>query len=691
MNRQPDTSAARREARMLLMIMLIAVFLRAEYLLQIEHNTDHAWPVTQALETLDRGIWPLVGQGTSVLFASPPLTGYLYLPVVAITRSPLGVYVFVIALNTLAVLLAYRAVKTLLGWRPALIAALLLAVNPWVVEYSRTSWVQSLVPFFATATAWLLWPVLLGQSRRPVRRTTLALIMLTGLAQTYLLGFALVLPVALLIVIFRRRVPVRGLLIGGAVFVLALALYGAGLLAQWDTVQTRLNDFSSGEARLTDEAISHAVRLVTGDGYALARGTDAPMADSALRHDLSQIAHMGLVLALVVGIVRAGWEMVMAVARRGINSPAANGKKSTKVDSDRAAAVGSEFTSVGLSVSAWEFMPGRRDAALIALVWFALPVVMMSYVGQPVHPFYQLIGLPAGYVLAAWGLSPTVRLPRPIRVALILLVALPFSILMGLNSARYYQETAAIPGAHGLSALSLEYGLPVGAAVWEALPADGVGYFAEEQGWILNSFSGRAFPVWHETRAPAFSIIPAGGGVYVAAHEATAPAFAPPTGAQRAASFTTPDGLLLTIDAFPPEAAARCATEDGAFDVPSEQGLTLHAAWLAPTEGGYTLTTLWRVDGRPAEADHWLFAPFAHLFDAAGQRVGVISGEAVPGYEWRIGDCHVHQMWLALPPDAAGPFTLQIGQYDAIRAENAIFVLPDGEYTPLYALPDQLE
>ncbi len=66
----------------------MAALLRAQYLLQIEHNTDHAWPIAQALRTLDHGDLPLIGQGTSVLFASPPLTGYLYLPWLALTRSP---------------------------------------------------------------------------------------------------------------------------------------------------------------------------------------------------------------------------------------------------------------------------------------------------------------------------------------------------------------------------------------------------------------------------------------------------------------------------------------------------------------------------------------------------------------------------------------------------------------------------
>jgi 4-amino-4-deoxy-L-arabinose transferase-like glycosyltransferase len=147
----------RPERLILAVIVMVAVILRAQNLLQTEFNVDHAYPMWQALKTLDHGVFPLAGQGTSVLFANPALTGYLYLPFLALIRSPLSVYVLIIALNTLAVPLTFRAARTLLGVRPALVAAALIAVNPWIIEYSRMAWVQSLLPFFACALAWLLY------------------------------------------------------------------------------------------------------------------------------------------------------------------------------------------------------------------------------------------------------------------------------------------------------------------------------------------------------------------------------------------------------------------------------------------------------------------------------------------------------------------------------------------------------
>ena len=69
----------------------------------------------------------------------------------------------------------------------------------------------------------------------------------------------------------------------------------------------------------------------------------------------------------------------------------------------------------------------------------------------------------------------------------------------------------------------------------------------------------------------------------------------------------------------------------------------------------------------------------------------IVDGQAVPGYEWRVGDIHAQRMTFMLPAEGTAPFTISVGQYDAANSQNAIFVLPSGEYTPLIALPESLE
>jgi 4-amino-4-deoxy-L-arabinose transferase-like glycosyltransferase len=632
-----------------MLIMGLAAFLRAEYLLQIEHNVDHAYPIWQALQTLDRGVFPLTGQGTSVLFANPPLTGYLYLPFVALTRSPLGVYVFVIALNTLAVLLAFRAARLLAGANLALVAAFLMAVNPWVIEYSRTSWVQSLLPFWVCALAWALFPLLLGKAKHPARRLLIAFALLTGLAQSYLLGFLMIIPVGLLLLIFWRRVPKPALLFGIALFGAAALLYGAGLFAQRGTVEARLGEFGGNAAHFSSEALNHALRLVTGSDYALARGTLAPIADSALRQDLSNVAHVALVALLVVGVTAALWRLRQA---------------------------------------------GReRDRAIIVLVWFFVPILLMSYVGQVVHPFYQLLGLPAGYVLVAWGVGALAglrasegvgvftRLQARVVFALVAVLLVPFGVLMGINSARYYQETAAIPGAHGLGALPLDVGLELGALMRERFPGM---VYADVDEWILSSFTGETLDFTRDARAPAFNFIPP-SGMYIAAYVAgETPAVPLGSGGRRVLALA--DGSSLVVDFLSQLAALELATTQR-LHVSSDQGIALEGYELAAQGDTWTLITYWRVEQRVEGIDGRLFAPFAHIFDVEGNRVAIIDGQAVPGYEWRAGDLHAHRMTFTLP-ESGEPFTVRVGQYDAGGNLNAIFVLPDGEYTPVIELPE---
>lgn len=638
----------RLEWILIALVMLVAIVLRFRYLLEIEHNVDHAYTVWQAMTTLDRGEFPLAGQGTSVLFANPPLTGYLFIPAVALTRSPLGVYIFVIALNTLAVWFTYRATRHLLDWRVGIIAAWLVAVNPWIIEYSRTSWVQCLLPFFVTLVFYLAVPVLTGKSKRPIRRTALALIAAALLANTYLLAYFAVAPLFLLGVIYRKRIPARGVMLGGSVFALLAILYGIGLYQQRNIVQNRLNDFSTGESRLKWDAWDAAVRLVTGDEYELARGLDAPVRDWSTRHDFSQLAHDGLLLLLIVG---------MGVAI---------------------------FTLVPTSFRSRFAFLRQNDSALILLIWFILPIVAMSYTSNPVHSFYQLLGIPAGSILAAWGASLIFRPQTRIGAGVLMLVLIPFGALMSVNSARYYQETNVIPAAHGLTALPVDVGLQMGAQIDAYLPENGVVY-ADAEGWILNSFAGKLFPVSMDTRAPQFNYIPRTGAVYVDVLPLDVDendAFAPlPAGRSATTWLDLPDARLLIARIMP---ASDYPISGDVTEIPSQQGITLVDWSLTELENGEVeLDTVWRVDFVAEDVPNHLFAPFVHVFNEADERVLIVDGQPVPGPLWFVGDLHIHRFRFTPP---SRPYSLLMGQYDGGNNTNVIFFPPDEEPTVAFSL-----
>jgi 4-amino-4-deoxy-L-arabinose transferase-like glycosyltransferase len=738
-----------------LALFVLAALLRFSYLSEIEHNVDQAYPIWQALNTLERGQWPLVGQGTSVLFANPTLTGYLYLPFVAFTRSPLGAYLLVIALNSLAVPLAYKAVRGLLGHRPGLIAAVLMVVNPWVIEYSRSTWVQSLLPFFTCALAWLLWPVLTGQTRKPGRRLLLALIVLTLMTQTYLLAYLMIAPVGLLLLIFRRRIRRLALLTGGTVFIAALLLYGAGLLAQISRVQQDVSEFASAPAQLSMEAWNHALRLISGADYPLARGQNAPIHDWELRQNVTQIAHYMLLTLLLAGLALALHALLQPSPPRlfsftpkggfarakgrktALKTPLHEGREGDRQGRLKAVLARGQLRCLqlnqrfdplsqpprGFGVRAFSTPSHQRDTAIILLIWFGLPVLLMSYVGQRVHPFYLLLTLPAGYALVGWacaGILHSVRTQRlcpsgyaasaygersslrPYSLVMIVL-GIPFAALMIVNSQRFAQETAATPGAHDLGALPLDYGIQLAHTVTAHLPPDGIVY-AEVDEWTLNSLAGTTFPLHRDTRAPQFSIIPRGGGVYVFPFASLPTEWQGPAYTTMHKQIQLPDGVVLTVDAYPADAAQQ-VTPHKVLNIASEEGLKLigydlsenPAQRAAPLQGegekdgtsvpsetplpqgeglgvrATALSTYWRVES-PAPAD-WRFTPFAQVYDSSGQRIAVVEGAMVTGDEWRVGDVHVHRM--TLPPGTA---SIKLGQFDGPRQRNIIF-LP--EFTPL--------
>ncbi|MDW8299813.1 MAG: hypothetical protein RML95_10805 [Anaerolineae bacterium] len=606
---------------LLLFTLFLAAVLRLQNLEAIEHNVDRAYPIWQALSTLERGTLPVIGQGTSVLFANPALTGYLYIPALLIARSPYAPYLLVIALNTLAVWLAYRAMRQLWDESAASIGAFLLAVNPWVVEYSRTTWVQALLPFFACLTFALFVPVWLGRAARPQRRFLLGCAALAAMTQTYLLAYAALAPIALLSLIFRRRISGRALLIGTIILAVPTAIYALGLLSDSAQVSERLRRFTEQSPRLSDEALSHALRLLTGHEYAAARGLSAPIQDAAVRFQLSELAHSALIVALLVGI----------------------------------------------------FAVWRKDRAVAAIlsIWSSAPILMMSYVSQAVHPFYLLLTLPALHALAGIGIAEIARLLRRqavIQYAIALLLA-GFGLLSALNVLRYAQESLATPSVDGLTALPLGEGVRMAQQLLSAQQIGDSVVFADVDAWILNSFAGRLFEVDRDADAAKTLYLPERGGVYLLFSAAGAPQTFP-VAIEPFGRYVFADGGA--VETF--HVTQKLAQQT--LNVPSDKGLTLIDARIeGDLRVGQTVTlrmTL-RVDSLPPERANWLFTPFAHIYDSSGARLLIANGATTPSWAWRVGDIQQKTIRLTLPESAQPPFRIEIGLHDGVRGETALF------------------
>jgi 4-amino-4-deoxy-L-arabinose transferase-like glycosyltransferase len=204
-----DATRFRRRARLVTMlILLVGVVVRFMQMGLIRYGYDQSYPAFQAMGLLDGGAWPLIGQPSSVFLDNPALMVYIQALPLLLFRSPWAVQGLILLLNSAAVWFVWRVATDLLGQRAGWVAALLFAVNPWVVFFSRTTWVQSLVPFFMAVIAWGLWPAFVNEHAAP-RRFLAGGIAVTLLTQTYIQAWGVLPQIGLLVVLFWRRLPKR--------------------------------------------------------------------------------------------------------------------------------------------------------------------------------------------------------------------------------------------------------------------------------------------------------------------------------------------------------------------------------------------------------------------------------------------------------------------------------------------------
>src|SRR5690606_26661291 len=168
--------------------------LRFAWLGAVRHGYDNAYQIYDAVRLLDGGEWLLIGQPSSVFLDNPPLMAYLQSVALLVWRSPWSAYLLVTALNTAAIWFVYALGRDLKGKAYGLLAALLFAINPWVVHFSRFTWTQGLLPFFLTVAAWGLWPALATERRGEPRRVLLGLLAVAAMIQTYVLALAVLAP-----------------------------------------------------------------------------------------------------------------------------------------------------------------------------------------------------------------------------------------------------------------------------------------------------------------------------------------------------------------------------------------------------------------------------------------------------------------------------------------------------------------
>jgi 4-amino-4-deoxy-L-arabinose transferase-like glycosyltransferase len=152
----------RLEAILLATILLVAAFLRLykidQYMTFLGDEGRDVIVVRRLLVNLDL---ILVGPGTSIgnMYLGP-LYYYMIAPFLFIANfSPVGPAVMVALLGILTVFFVWFVTREWFGKLGGIVAALLYAISPVVIMYSRSSWNPNIMPFFSLLCIYSIWRV----------------------------------------------------------------------------------------------------------------------------------------------------------------------------------------------------------------------------------------------------------------------------------------------------------------------------------------------------------------------------------------------------------------------------------------------------------------------------------------------------------------------------------------------------
>ena len=277
----------------LALVTLVAAYLRLWSLdtSQFQYDDEMIGVITTHL--VKDGVWP-PGVPASPYVMNGPIAPY----VVAIPRlfsdSYLAMVGVIAAINVAIVPLFYLFVRNVSGVRAGLIAALLLAVNPWVVADSRRLWLNSLV--VPTAVLWLWAANRALQSQRlgawvaaGVSLAVSALLHLGNLPNAI---------AALAVLPFVRRLGWKSVATGIASFLLLVAPW------VWNSLLPDLRSSGvtqdRGVLRYEWSSLDRASLLMTGVGYQALAG----QAGRILNADAPPFNAIDV---LAKGLAAAGW------------------------------------------------------------------------------------------------------------------------------------------------------------------------------------------------------------------------------------------------------------------------------------------------------------------------------------------------------------------------------------------------
>ncbi|MCL4459496.1 MAG: glycosyltransferase family 39 protein [Chloroflexi bacterium] len=399
--------------------LALATYLRLAYLDFGQFRPDDAnlWEIARNAfdqhRLLDRGMVSSIG------VPNGPFQAYLLMLAMPFTSRLIGPYIVVALLNVLAVAACWGFTRAYFGRGIALIAALLFAVNPWAVVFSRRLLGNDMMPLFTVLLVWSLCD-LITKGRR--RDGVLPFLWLAILTQVYVVALVHLVTAAVGFALGLSRVPKRWFLGGVALFALLATPYLFGAVLPNLGNLRNVTEPSPGtlaylSSRVDLDSLRAAFLIVGNEGYQAYANQGGQVLDATrgVPDAFSLFARFLMALGIFFSLTR-----VIGLSKRR------------------------EF----------------RAAApyLLSLLTIFLPVMFLVDHASPVYPNYLLAGYPMQFLMMGIGVAEVYKRLRSLLSPLLplgLVTALAALVVIQLLLARVFFQV--IPEYWVKS----DYGLPL--------------------------------------------------------------------------------------------------------------------------------------------------------------------------------------------------------------------------------------
>lgn len=610
-------------------LVLIAAFAtRFAQIEAVEFYHDEAMVSMMAQELAHGQTFPLVGILSSVGIPNPPAAIYVMAAPFAVTNDPVAATAYVALLNVIGVGILWAIARRSFGFTVALFAALIFAVNPWAVMYSRKIWAQDYVnPFLLLALASTLWGYVDGKRWGQI----LALPVMLFAMQIHFAAWALVPLFAWIGWSGRRNIHKWAVALSVVLSIVVMLPYMVGLIQTLQADPTRIND-TLGREGITDKTPFDALRYAA---------------------------------QLAVGVNIESW------VTPGIEP------STLPVSSllpTAATVFGAGFILAGCYAVLWSRPAGWR---MLFGLWILLPIAAFQVGLSDIWPHYFVPQLPAFALLGGIGIwslcAPLSRMsPRLSRLLSLGAAALFLVWLLGplifATGVFQYATTHTVPISIGTSGYTTP--MSILGHVRDAIPADIDDVLVLTDGdRVWFDVEAARWPVMLRDQARCVRTLPGDGFSVQPASDTYAVIHTPTSSARIRRLYTSEDSTTIPARLGEGEYVVTIHTGSSPTGQPS--------TWFS---NGVGLLD-WEISDRRVTLQFQLqdatdrtfygglnhdYQYFIHLLDADGNRIGQRDASFWPGRHWCAND--QLSMWADID-GAADAATLRFGFYTLLDAD----------------------